>query len=163
MRERNVVGLGGRRLPLHSARETEATWRHDPIHAVNNKSTRRDCEYTTGGLTGLLEPHIFWRFQKLELALSPNFFFDLYLFIGLWKIDSEFNVDDRQIENWKYFLWRSYAPSLQAMVDVVAGSTYIKSLTLNLGISMNVRGAASFPDDLGDPVTTVFAHIQFFL
>jgi hypothetical protein len=154
LRERDITGFGLEKPPP----PYRVPWRHDPIHAINDSRPNVECTYTTPELTGLVEPHIFWRFQKIELCPFFDFLLEIDLPYLSFRMDSEFNIDKTDIESWQSFLQTKYSTSLRDFVKIVSEPAYVKSLSLELTISMDVTAG---PDGIENLPSTAFSPALF--
>ncbi|KAF4630165.1 hypothetical protein G7Y89_g7981 [Cudoniella acicularis] len=53
-------------------RPSKKVWRHNPLYGIGHKSVNGDQIYNTPKMDGLLEPHVFTRFQNVEIQATLN-------------------------------------------------------------------------------------------
>jgi hypothetical protein len=146
------AGLSGR---FENGADTNylQVWKHDPFHGIGTRQETGEYVYNTPQLDGFLEPHIFARFQHIELDLEFDFEglledLDDDTFPKLtFYIDEDLNVRGADIDTMKSFLQQSNLFNNFALV--LSHSSHIRSLEMIICVTV----AVNFPNkkDLWEP------------
>ncbi|RDW73684.1 hypothetical protein BP5796_07126 [Coleophoma crateriformis] len=112
-------------------------WRHNPLNCVRSRMGRDEFSYRRRKMDGRMEPHVFARFEKVNLVLS----FDWTMGEVELSLDPEYNVNKIDAEEFMSGLRKS--TFLEDFVRILSNSYHIRQLS----ISMNIDIAAFWDDE----------------
>jgi hypothetical protein len=122
-------------------------WRHNPLDGVGRLGPHNERIYATPEMDGLMEPHIFARFQKVNFELNFEFEPDhcpMYRPLG---INSEMKIERKERIRFQNFLRRTNI--LRDFKEVISNSYLVEFLRINLRIFALPAGNEDLEDDDG--------------
>ncbi len=116
----------------------KTVWRHNPLDGIGYRREDRSHVYNTCPTDGLIEPHVFARFQRVTFHAD----FDFTAAESHLHIDNEFNIDTDDRARFIAFLRR--AGIFELLVRLLSNSPSLHRLSIGL----NVQVWANYdPDD----------------
>jgi len=113
-------------------------WRHNPLEGVGKLNEKGQTIYDTPATPpGLMEPHVFARFQKI--VFDANFDFLSTQHIEMWINDETFVVNPEDAENFRKILRSS--PIIKDFVIIISNSPKINSLKICLEVELMVSSS----------------------
>lgn len=112
-------------------------WRHNPLHYSNGLTGNPKYQDTL--LSGKMEPHVFARFQHIEMDVKLDLTGQTSV-----EIDENFYLDADDIKNYKSSIERTRL--FKDLVAVLSNSPVLKKFTLDVGVEVDTR----FPMDVSE-------------
>lgn len=111
-------------------RPNKKVWRYNPLKGTGNRQDNGTVRYEQSEMDGRMEPHIFARFQKVELSM------DLDWSLGEMHInlDADYNVHSNDAADFTAGLQKS--TFLGGFVAVLSNTPFVRHLTVSLGIDI---------------------------
>lgn len=115
------------------ARPSENIWRHNPVDGIGEEGPIGSRTYSTPVMGGLMDPHVFARFKRIELQLC----FDLKIESSCRTmpelfVDSNYEIPFDQCARLSSFIKETHI--LQDLSTVLANSPEVSSLRTILSI-----------------------------
>jgi len=133
----DIFCLTNTRKPLKFGDRNENPWRHNPLKGVGKLNEKGQTIYNTPAMGGLMEPHVFARFQKI--TFDANFDFLSTQHIEMWINDETFVVNPEDAANFRKILRSSTI--IKDFVKIISNSPKINSLKIFLEVELMVSSS----------------------
>jgi len=119
----------------------KTVWRHNPLDGIGHRNDDGSHIYNTSAMDGLMEPHVFTRFQQVLFYAYFSFTaIESYLYI-----DDDFNIDTDDRARFLAFLQQS--DIFKLLVRLLSNSPFLRRLS----IALNVEVLADYDSNSDDP------------
>jgi hypothetical protein len=126
------------------AQPSQNIWRHNPLNGIGKSGPHNEGIYTTPEMDGLMDPHVFARFKRVNLELRFEFDPDECPRFRPLGIDSEMKIERKECIRFQNFLRRTNV--LRDFKQVISNSPVVD----HLGIRLSIFACPAYNEDLED-------------